>query len=375
MKSSILGISLGLLVFFFQYSTASSETTPFKVHKFITAYDFNEKDIPFIASRFDLIDTELKKASQIEKMKGLNPSLKAIYYKNALTHQAGAASNRYVRDEKTGSRLANDDWGWYLMDIGYPFYRTSLANLIRNNLMKNPIFDGVFLDDVWGYATLGGFYREGTKERGTVPQSAIKYWRDNMKLLLMRIKLAIENKLLIINTGAFNTDYLSLSDGQMYEAFCHANWQPYGVYYPDWQKKLDSMIAISNSGKAYLAQSGIQEGAMDLDTKRTARYCFAMFLLGAKGNSYFYFSKNYRGVTYFPEWDVDLGSPMEDYHARAGTPTYERKYSKGLVLINPSSEPVQIRLEGSYKNLDGVITDTISLGSHEGDILLQHSEK
>jgi hypothetical protein len=99
-----------------------------------------------------------------------------------------------------------------------------------------------------------------------------------------------------------------------------------------------------------------------------------MFLLGSTNKSYFYFSKNYRGVTYFPEWDVDIGTPFGGYRARTGTPLYEREYSKGLVLINPSSESVQINLGTKYKTLNGTITDTISLGSHEGEILLKRSE-
>jgi len=101
-----------------------------------------------------------------------------------------------------------------------------------------------------------------------------------------------------------------------------------------------------------------------------------MFLLGANNNSFFYYSntKRYQGVIYFPEWDIDIGSPIEDYHARAGTPLYEREYSKGLVLINPSSESVQINLGGEYKNLDGNIVETLTLGSHEGKILLKISD-
>jgi hypothetical protein len=98
-----------------------------------------------------------------------------------------------------------------------------------------------------------------------------------------------------------------------------------------------------------------------------------MFLLGANERSFFYFkpSMKYQGVTYFREWDIDIGNPIEDYHARAGTPLFEREYSKALVLINPSSESVQTNLGGKYKNLDGVTTDTIKLGSHEGEVLLK----
>ena len=353
---------------------AASETEPFKISKFITAYDFNEADIPFIASQFDIMDTYLSKGSQVERIKRLNPSFKAVFYKDALTHRGGPIQDWYVRDARTGSKLVNRDWGWYLMDIGNLAYRTSLANSIKNSLGSNPIFDGVFLDDVWGNAALGGFYQEGTKEAAALPPHIIRYWHDNMKLLLIQIKMAIGKKLLIINTGAFNTDYLALSDGQMYEAFCHANWQSYGGYYPEWQKIMNRMIMTSTSGKIYLAQSGIQKDATDLQTIKTAKYCFSMFLLGAGSNSYFYFSKNYRGVTYFPEWDADIGSPAESCHARAGTPFYEREYSKGLVVINPSSESFQTSLGAKYKTPDGNIIDTITLGSHEGEILLKLSE-
>jgi hypothetical protein len=377
MKFLIFINILSIIILFSPCSFIGAGTNPFKINRFITAYDFNDVDIPFIASHFDIIDTSLDKGNQIKKIKNLNPLLKAIFYKNALTHREGPTKDWedwYVHDAQTGSRLVNKDWGWYLMDIGKQSYRISLANQIKNNLINNPIFDGVFLDDVWGSVSSDRFYRAYTKETGIIPQSVIDSWHNNMKILFIQIKMAIGNKLLIINTGAFNTDYLAISDGQMYEAFCHANWQAYGEYHPNWQKVLDRMIVATNLGKIYLAQSGILDGATDVQIKNTQKYCFAMFLLGANNNSYFYFSKNYRGVTYFPEWDIDIGSPIEDYHARAGTPLYEREYSKGLVVINPSSESVQRNFGTKYKTLDGAITDAITMKGHQGEILLKISE-
>jgi hypothetical protein len=386
MKILIFINILTLIVFSLPYSAITPEhiliaqasnSASFKIKKFLTAYDFNEADIPFIASHFDIMDTYLSKANHVHRIKNLNPLFKAIYYKNALTHREGATKDWedwYVHDDQTGSRLVNKDWGWYLMDIGKQSYRISLANSVKNSLANNPVFDGVFLDDVWGSVSSERFYREYIKETGKISQSVIDSWHNNMKLLLIQIKMAIGNKLLIINTHYFNTGYIVFSDGLMFEAFCHSNWQPFGKYYPDWQKGLDRMITASNLGKIYLAQSGILKEATDSQTNKTAKYCFAMFLLGANRNSYFYFSKNYRGATYFPEWDIDIGNPIEDYHARAGTPLFGREYSKGLVLINPSSESVQINLGTRYKTLDGVITDTITMEDHQGEILLKHSE-
>ncbi len=347
--------------------------TPSRIQKFLTAYDFNDSDIPFIASHFNFIDTHLGKTREVQIIKRLNPSFKAIFYYNALTHREKGREDWYVRDAKTTSKLLNKDWGWYLMDIGNPSYRRSLANYIKKCSNDNPHFDGVFLDDVWGDISPDRFYKEGNKERPILSRQVTKYWRDNMKLLLIEIKMTIGKKLLIINTGAFRTDYLALADGQMYEAFCHANWQPYEEYYHGWQKVLGEMKIVSSSGKIFLAQSGILDGATDSQIKSTQKYCFSMFLLEANSNSYFYFKPGmrYRGVTYFPEWDVDLGTAIGNYRARVGTPLYEREYSKGLVLINPSSESFHINLDGKYKDLDGLLTDKISLGGHEGEILIK----
>jgi hypothetical protein len=362
-------ITFGLIAFSSPWVAANS------AHKFITAYDFSEVDIPFIASHFGLMDTYLAKANQVQTIKSVNSFFKAIFYDNALTHKEGATSDWYVRDAQTGSRLVNKDWGWYLMDIGKPAYRTSLANFIKSNLANNPVFDGVFLDDVWGSMSSDSFYKEGTMQTGVVPQSYIVSFHSNMIELLRVIKSVIGDKLLIINTGDVNRDYLAVVDGQMDEAFCHAKWQTFGEYYSTWQRHLNNMMVGSKSGKIYLAQSGIAYGATDSQIKKTAKYCFAMFLLGADNNSYFYFSftQKYQGLTYFPEWDIDLGAPIEDYHAKTGTPLFEREYSKGLVVINPSLENVQINLGNKYKNLNGVTIDTITLGSREGEILLKIS--
>lgn len=371
LRTSVL---IGIFILFnllLPFQEVGSEN-PFKIQKFITAYDYNESDISFISSRFGLILTYLERSKQVQQMKQLNPTLKAIYYRNPLAYWGD--KDWYIRDVRTGAKLIQKDWNWPLGDISNSAYRAYVLNAVKNELDKYPVFDGVFLDDYWQTISSNNFYREGTTELGTIPQAVIDSWLTNMTLLLSEIRAAIENKLIVVNTGAYAIKYLTIADGQMYEAFCHANWQPYGEYYSDWSKVLDRMKTVSSSGKIYLAQSGIVKNATDDQTRKTAKYCFAMFLLGAHNNAYFYFSKNYRGVTYYPEWDVDLGGPVGDYRARPGTPLYEREYSKGLVLINPSLEGFQTNLGTKYKTLDGNIIDTLTLGSREGEILLKFSK-
>lgn len=367
-RVSILFCIIALSNFLLPFQGFSSENL-FKIQKFITAYDFDNSDIPFIASRFDLILTYLEKSSQVQQMKKLNPNLKAIYYRDPLAYWG--SQDWYIRDVQTGVKLIQKDWNWPLADVSNPLYRAYIRDAVKNELNKYPVFDGIFLDDYWQSVSSSNFYREGTKEIGIIPQPIIDSWLENMVLLLSEIRAAIGSKLIIVNTGAYAVKYLGIADGQMYEAFCHANWQAFNDYYGGWQGILNRMITLNASGKIYLAQSGIQKTATDSETNKTERYCFAMFLLGANRNSYFYFAKTYRVVTYFHEWDADLGAPVGDYRARTGTPLFEREFSKGLVLINPSLENVQINLGAKYKTLDGVITDTLALGSREGEVLLR----
>jgi predicted double-glycine peptidase len=62
------------------------------------------QDIPSIAAHFDIIDTYLTKAKQIGKIKHLNPSFKAIFYKHALSYRGGS-EDWYAHDAHTWAIL------------------------------------------------------------------------------------------------------------------------------------------------------------------------------------------------------------------------------------------------------------------------------
>ncbi len=349
---------------------ANAQQSSFAVNKFLAAYDFADSDISTIASNFSLLDTSLNKASQVQQIKNLNPNFRAIFYRDALTFQQGASEDWYVHDVATGSRVVDKDWGWTLMDISNANYKTALANYLKTTLTGNPMFDGVFFDDVWGSISLDSFYRAGTAEQAVLPQAYVDSFHANMLTLISFVKSNISPKLLVVNTSFAATDYLAAADGQMNESFGHANWQSFSEWYSSWWGQLDNMINDANSGKIYLAQSGIMDGATQAQITQTERYCFALFLLGASENTYFNFipSMSYQGVTLYPEWNKDIGVPLGNYSVRSSY-VLEREYSKALVIVNSSADPVTIDLSNSYKNLDGNIVSSITLISHQGEIL------
>ncbi len=104
MRILILTIIISIVVCSCSHLPISSETKPFKIHKLLTASDFNDADIPFIAAHFDIIDTWLTKAKEIVKIKDLNPSFKAIFYKHALSYRRGS-EDLYAHDAHTWAIL------------------------------------------------------------------------------------------------------------------------------------------------------------------------------------------------------------------------------------------------------------------------------
>lgn len=361
-----------LLVFFLSlYFLSPVETNASGF--FITSYDFNDEDAITIASKYDIIVTALNKSNAVSKVKSINPSIRAFYYKNSLTH----GTSYYVLDTVTNKRIIHDDWGWYLHDISNPEYRLALANAIASCLATYTQFDGVFLDDVWVSISTSDFHQEGTSDDPHLPEDLIKNWKIYMFELIDAIKTAIGSKLLILNTGWYATDFLLKADGQMDENFAHANWQDPNEFLSidSWKNHLNALQnAIANS-KFYLAQSGVSDGATQEQINKLVRYSFSTFLMGVATDNnfakhYFCPSTYYKNYYWYSDWEAKFGNPIGNYFQIEGTNFYRRNFEKGIVMVNPTNQTGKIALEKTYCNLDGYSISEINFSDYEGVILV-----
>ncbi len=105
-------------------------------------------------------------------------------------------------------------------------------------------------------------------------------------------------------------------------------------------------------------------------------YCLAFYLLGASGeNAYFGWAGYARAHNkdgshgYYSEFDVSLGSPINDYYLLASV--HSRDFEKGKVLVNPATSPFTVSLDGEYKTLIGQAVSNVTLEPHSGIILLK----
>ena len=242
-----------------------------------------------------------------------------------------------------GRRVYNAQSGWYLMtpDSGWSPYWAGRV-LYEASLLGD---DGVFADSLSVPQYLGAdnfspplqyFVGEGA-------------WTARIDRFMRYERRRLHGRLwLIPNAGSWittrdRTDY-SIPDGVMIEDFAEGG--PSDFYaLSDWQLEMNRALALVRRGKVILAQSYL--GARDL----TARgFVLGSYLL-IKGSHTFLNMWIGPEAQWFPEYGVDLGPALKPPPAtidalRASGGSYERRYARGGVVVNPGTEARTIQFGG-----------------------------
>jgi len=356
---------------------------------FLVAYGLDSpvsNDVIELMARFDLLDIDFRTVPDVERIKALNPNIKIVCYNNLL-----------FGDSKWDDWLevnAHEDWfihsldGRRIVKPAYPYeqcmnvtnlgWRQHYANYCLNKLAQYPALAGIFADNVWD-----GWTKEGWSDvnGNPIPPEQVPdlpTFHDDMLEFLRYVKNAIGDKLLIPNTRDLTQNYVNETDGMMWEGFAHAPWHSEYFYEEDFLlQQINLLSDISQRGKFFLALSGTaipdSPTQEDLQTAHDIMlYCYACFLLGVNGpNASFGWNNIYSkdgSCGYYPEFDVSLGSPVNEYYSVGSV--YARDFAGGKVLVNPTTSIYTVNLDGEYKTLDGQRVSNVTLDAHSGIILL-----
>ena len=102
-----------------------------------------------------------------------------------------------------------------------------------------------------------------------------------------------------------------------------------------------------------------------------SRFALASFLLGSDGNAYYAFSDSRTQSGVAPDElaaRTDIGSPIASYERADGA--YQRRYTRGLVLVNPTTDTVTVPLDADYRDASGAVIRSVSLEPHGAAILM-----
>ncbi len=162
-------------------------------------------------------------------------------------------------------------------------------------------------------------------------------------------------------------EFLGQLEGAFLEGLMGKSWslETHGGWAAAMQRYRDAM---KHTRAPHLVGFNVHGAATDF---RLFRYGLASCLLD---DGYFCFTasdQGYSGVTWFDEFDVELGSatsspPFVEWK----NGVWRRDFEHGIALVNPTKQPVTVDLEGGFSRLSGKQAPEINSGAQATSVTL-----
>lgn len=337
----------------------------------------------------------------IAGLKNIHPAMKVFGYWNALfryeSDTLGLTENMYFHDPATGAKIQKDAPGtvfdgMWMMDPSSTAWRQYSIEAIKNSLKVG--FDGIHLDEAIGNLTNPIWrFRNYTAVPAWYDTTA---WNSAVQEYVDAIKTAISPGLVIFNglnelPEFLEANYLAVCDGAVMEGFVYNTlWAGTPPSESEWVARMDAYLSVPEHKLVTCVAQGSKH---DVDGRM---FSFTSYLLGVNANRLFYynFASHYDTLSYFPEWQIDLGAPLDTFasvsgYFNAADRIYERNFSGGKVLVNPSESrqhtvsfrgtPYRVMPAGGLvAELGGTGTisfaavNSVTLGPRQGAVLLKN---
>lgn len=277
-----------------------------------------------IAEKIDYLVVSNARPEHLAKMKEINPDLVILRYHHALGVRKNSpfwdSANRHasliVRDRRTGKRMVEKKYGWYLLDVSSQLWRQHLTEKIFAHTPE--LFDGVFLDDFWS-DFVDKFVTEEDRLPAVPPEKIITDWKRHLVAFLEHLQTAYPG-LIFIN--GLDQQYIHHVDGCMEEGFVHGNWMS-DKKLPNPAKFMRSVLKtrrIAVHGKTVLVQSGTR-GDAPSHVEKLFRWCFSSYLMIQNEHTSFGFHPLYtyyfKDFAPYDDYQTDLGAPLGPYELLA----------------------------------------------------------
>lgn len=248
---------------------------------------------------------------------------------------------------RAGRRVYQCQWGWYLMNPDDPAWRDYWMSEIMRQMQANEN-DGLFADSFSVPNYLGSY---DPPLPGFDPAFEAD-WAARLTRFVDYVKERFAGRYYFIpNAGSLITsrdpyNYAGV-DGVMVEGFALEATDSY--YEPaDWALQMDRVLALAGQEKVIIGQSYVEPS--DIQGRM---FALASYLL-VKGSRSFINLDVGLEPEWFPEYDIDIGSPSQPLPSRVNGlldpawGVYRRDYSDGIVLVNPGPATRSFSLGRTY---------------------------
>jgi hypothetical protein len=408
MKQRLLGLLLipALAVGLFPAQTLAangSQSAP-KLINFFLGYEIKPED-PAKLAKWDIVVLDMDQTYQfperLREIKRINPKVKLLAYVNSsevseARFRGGAGSpGRKLADRISeswflsradGSRIQWWAGNWIMNAtdkapiVNGQQWNDFLGGFIRDEVMSQGIWDGVFLDaafsEVSSYAGAGvDIDRNGIAD---ATKDVDASWKRGMTELIRKVREANPNILIMNNSSAA---YADLTNGVLFENFPRGGWAwPFAELRTALSKNTPPKISAINTN------TNNQENPNDF---RLMRYGLTTALVA---DGYFSFDAGDSGhhrTWWYDEYEAAIGAARGKAKVVRG-PTqgaypavWSREFATGYALVNGTKKAEEITLPGEFEKLSGKQDPRINNGSivtkvtvppEDGIVLIRRTE-
>ena len=326
------------------------------------------------AQRNSYIDLQAWEGAKAAELKAANPHLKVLVYQNLGAMSQGVGPNglsssgvNYAEANSAhpswfltgagGERLAFEDFRWlWAADVGNPEYQRAWAANVIHLLAGGP-WDGVMMDDT---NTTNRYHFNPSSKVAKYPTDAA--YQAAVRSMLEYVGPAIQaaGKLAIPNMGSWSEypavvrEWLPFVSGGMDEMFVKwskAAGQGYRGSH-EWESEVGQIATTESMGKQFIAITQAEPADV-----QGARYGWASALLAGNGHTSFMASNGHLGEeTWLGDYETPIGTPAAPA-SPLGNGAWERQFTNGLVLVNPTASTVPASFPGVYSG-DGLTNAT-----------------
>jgi hypothetical protein len=360
-------------------------------------------------AKWDVVITDMENQvsnpDQLRKLRELNPNIKILAYITSQEIMNGIPPG--AMRKKLASGIKDD---WYLYDTnrskmsfwsgtsllnmtpscptdgqGYKFNKY-LAHFVADQILSSGLWDGVFFDNTWqdvNWFTKGqaDINLDGQAEQGS---DVDNQWRAGYRFLFNETRRIIDSKYVIVgNTGPGHKQYREELNGVMLETFPEFGWK-YSAEVLDYQTN-------GGPGPRLVMVNSNTKNTGNRSDYREMRFGLTSALMYNDYFSFDYGTSDHTQTWWYDEYSVKLGTPL-------GTPTsidnsktrydentvWQREYTNGIALVNPSGGLRTVDLGSDYEKINGTqdrnvnngqITNQVQIGPKDGIVMLRTIQK
>jgi len=351
---------------------------------------YNRAEAEALARKFDLVAAmPMAFKDHSYAMRKVNPGISLLAYANATLASSGDAKglpeSAYAHNS-SGRRITSPAWGTYLMESSNYAWRQAANNQCDSRAARGG-YDGCLVDML----TLGIFSKGFVSSLPVNPATRNVYtqaqYRDQMIALgrhyrnqspgLVHVGNSVENSYRYWQASVSSRPIAtSLPSAQMEDFLRGARNSVTAFPMGDaWLRNVKVVTDLHADGSVGLFTTKLWVSASDSQVRAWQKFSMASFLMGANGKSYFAFTRSRdkagaTGANAPYTMPKNIGWPSGGMF-RTAAGGYQRTFSNGATIVNPTSQSVTFRLGSTMKTLDGRWVSSITLPPNGADVLIK----